>query len=226
MESVEISKKEVLRYLGHRNQAIDKKMELQIECCMKEIKDVAAVKYVFMTSGINKGKDSISTGDGMLELPGRAISKHLKDAGECILMAATLGNNVDKRIRYYEKIDITKALIFDACASAYIEAVCDSLCGDVEAELLEKGQALTFRFSPGYGDLPISIQKNFLGVLNAEKRIGLTASSSNILMPGKSVTAVMGIVSKICRDDEKSGCTACSNNKECSYKRTEEKNGA
>jgi len=222
MEKVGLNRNEVLRYLGYRDQAIDEKMEQQTDRLMDELKDAAAVKYICRTFRIEKGKGSVLIGDGLLELPGSAISRHLEDSEECILMAATLGSNVDKRIRYYGKIDVTKALIFDACATAYIEAVCDELCRKIEAELLEKGWALTFRFSPGYGDLPISIQKNFLKALNAEKEIGLTASSANILMPGKSVTAIMGIVDKTCRNNDKSGCNACSNNGECAYKRMEE----
>jgi hypothetical protein len=222
MEKLEFSRNEVLRYLGYRNQAIDEKLEQKTDQLMEEIKVASQVKCIFDTFPIKREKGSIFIGDGQLELPGTAISRHLENSEECILMAATLGTNVDKRIRYYGKFDVAKALIFDACATAYIEAACDELCRKIDAELFKKGQSLTFRFSPGYGNLPISIQKNFLKALDAEKKIGLTASSANILMPGKSVTAVMGIVDKVCRSNGKSGCLTCSKLKECAYSRMEE----
>lgn len=220
MKNVEIDRKEVLRYLGHRNQVIDEKLGELVDECIGELKGIAATKYICRTLSITGRENSISLEDGLFELPGKAISGHLSGSGECILMAATLGSEVDKKIRYYEKKNLTKALILDACATAFIEAVCDRICGDIEEDL-RSGKHLTFRFSPGYEDLPIDIQKGFLEVLNAGKRIGLTASSTNILLPRKSVTAVIGVTDKDCAGNKR-GCSACSRSSECTYKRTED----
>jgi len=215
MEKVGLNRNEVLRYLGYRDQAIDEKMEQQTDRLMDELKDAAAVKYICRTFRIEKGKGSVLIGDGLLELPGSAISRHLEDSEECILMAATLGSNVDKRIRYYGKIDVTKALIFDACATAYIEAVCDELCRKIEAELLEKGWALTFRFSPGYGDVPITLQKQLLMVLDASRRIGLTLTPTMLMTPQKSISGIVGIG----RDIVKRTCSGCRRYDNCEYRR-------
>lgn len=218
MDNVVIDRKEVLRYLGHRNQEVGERLESLVSECIEEIKDIAAPKYVCRTFKITDRDGSISLENGLFELPGKAILKHLSASDSCILMAATLGSEVDRKIRYYEKADLTKALILDACATAYIEAVCDRICKDIVRNGLAAGEQLTFRFSPGYGDLPIEIQKRFLEVLDAGKQIGLTASSTNILMPRKSVTAVMGIAVESCVDT-KSGCAVCSKSNECNYKR-------
>jgi len=220
MECFGIDRKEVLRYLGHRGQEVGERLEGLVDECILEIKAAASPKYIFRTFGITSRDGSVILEDGLFELPGKAISRHLGNSGSCILIAATIGSEVDKRIRYYEKKDLTKALILDACATAYIEDVCDKVCGDIEKNSLEEGEHLTWRFSPGYGDLPINIQKGFLAVLDAGKRIGLTASSTNILLPRKSVTAVMGITGSC--TGAASGCAACSNNKDCAYKRTED----
>ena len=79
---------------------------------------------------------------------------------------------MDFKIRYYEKTNITKALILDACATTAIEEICDKICEDLEEMVKKDNMALTTRYSPGYGDLPIDIQ-GFLSVLRAEKPIGL-----------------------------------------------------
>jgi len=218
MEDVEINREEVLRYLGHRNQKLDDKLVGTVEECVEEIKRIASPKYIFKTFLITAREPEISLKNGLFELPGKEISRHLAGACECILMAATLGFEVDKKIRYYEKIDLAKAMILDACATAYIEEVCDRVCKDIEKDGIPQGKSLTGRFSPGYGDLPIQIQKGFLDVLDAGKRIGLTASSTNILMPRKSVTAVLGIVDESCGKVQ-SGCSVCSKRNECAYKR-------
>ena len=132
-------------------------------------------------------------------------------------MAVTLGHQVDTRIRYYEKINMTKALILDACATAFIEEICDGICREIEDKLMD-GNKLTSRFSPGYGDLPISIQKDFLATLNAEKSIGLTATSTSILIPRKSVTAIVGLID---RDEkiEENTCISCNNYSDCKFTR-------
>jgi hypothetical protein len=218
MENVEINREEVLRYLGHRNQKLDDKLVETVEECVEEIKRIASPKYTFKTFFITSREPEINLENGLFELPGKAISRHLTGSCECILMAATLGFEVDKKIRYYEKIDLAKAMVLDACATAYIEEVCDRLCKDIEKDGSAQGKSLTGRFSPGYGDLPIQIQKGFLNVLDAGKRIGLAASSANILMPRKSVTAVVGIVDGTCGKAQ-SGCSVCSKRNECAYKR-------
>jgi cobalamin-dependent methionine synthase I len=80
----------------------------------------------------------------------------------------------------------------DALASAAIEALCDGIQAELAAELPE-GYYLTGRFSCGYGDLPLEIQPEILAVLNTQKTIGLFCNQNNILLPRKSVTAVMGV---------------------------------
>ena len=59
----------------------------------------------------------------------------------------------------------------DALASAAIEEVCRIADEDIKGQI--DGEFLTWRFSPGYGDFPLEIQKEFLEAVNAPKRIGL-----------------------------------------------------
>ncbi len=60
---------------------------------------------------------------------------------------------------------------------------------------------LTDRFSPGYGDMPLAQSGQICEVLNTGRSIGLTVSQSGILMPRKSVTAVLGISrTQVCED--------------------------
>jgi cobalamin-dependent methionine synthase I len=78
--------------------------------------------------------------------------------------------------------------VTDAIASALAESACD------EAErLIFEDNSHTPRFSPGYGDLPLEIQKPLLSFLDAEKTVGITLSSSLLMTPTKSITAIAGI---------------------------------
>ena len=62
------------------------------------------------------------------------------------------------------------------------------------AELLKaEGVFLKPRFSPGYGDLPLSMQTDIFRVLDCPRKVGLTLNNSLLMSPSKSVTAIMGI---------------------------------
>lgn len=88
----------------------------------------------------------------------------------------------------------------------------------IKKEAAVKGKTITSRFSPGYGDLSLDIQRNFISVLEADRTIGLTASANNILIPGKSVTAIVGLTDKI-DETENTGCINCSKYPECQFRK-------
>lgn len=213
-------KNEILRYLGYNNQKIDIFTDELIDDAIKEIKTLAKKRYIYRTFSIIKDGKNLSLEEGKLELPGDDIKNHLSKSKKCILMAATLGHNVDTKIRYYEKISMNKAVILDACATATIEKLCDNVCKEIEDKLEIENKALTNRYSPGYGDLPIHIQGDFLSVLGAKKSIGLTASSHSILIPRKSVTAIIGIVDKG-EVKKKVNCKNCNKYSICNYRKGE-----
>ncbi|WP_242844108.1 methionine synthase [Clostridium sulfidigenes] len=153
------NKHEVLRYLGYKNQVLDKVTNDLIDELMDEMRSLIKARYVYKFFNIRKEKDRICILNSNFSIAGEDIRKHLDKSEICILMAATLGNSVDEKIRYYEKISMTKALILDACATTAIEELCDRICEELEEVVQNENNTLTSRYSPGYGDLPIDIQK-------------------------------------------------------------------
>ncbi len=218
MKYLTIRKEEVLRYLGFKNQTLEKDMNNLIEETIEEMRNLAKVRYVYKPFNIDRGKDEIILLDTKMKLLGRDIYKHLEKSQKCILMAVTLGSEIDMKIRYYEKINMTKALILDACATTAIEEACDEICGTIENGLIEKNKKLTWRFSPGYGDLPIESQKDFISVLEGNKTIGLTVSDHSILLPRKSVTAVVGIIDNT-YESKKRNCLNCNKYSTCEFRK-------
>ena len=222
---LKIDRNEVLRYLGYRGQQIDEQIYKIIESSRNEIKEVITPRIVYEYKKINTTKKGVEVVDTNLVLTGDDIKKHLRHSKECVLMAVTLGNDVEKKTRLYEKIDLTKALIFDACATTAVEEICDIVEEKIRKEAEKKAMNITFRYSPGYGDLPLDIQNSFLRVLDAQKKIGLTVSDNNLLFPRKSVTAIIGIVNSDVKINKKS-CKNCDNYENCSFRREGETCGA
>jgi hypothetical protein len=128
-----------------------------------------------------------------LILPGKHIAKHLAGCSQLILLAATLGTEVDQLLYTESLRDVAGAVILDAAANQYIEEICDGANRIIAEEAQRDGYAITPRFSPGYGDLPLNVQPGLIALLNAERRIGLTLTASLMLLPQKSVTAIIGL---------------------------------
>ena len=93
----------------------------------------------------------------------------------------------------FGKISPAKALIFQAIGAERIEALCEAFARDIHDRCGKIGAATGPRFSPGYGDLPLDIQKNIFAALDCPRKIGLSLNESLLMSPTKSVTAIIGI---------------------------------
>lgn len=213
-----IDRKEVLRYLGYNNQNIDEKLENLIDECMAEIKSISKPKYVYDIFFINR-ENTLILENTNFALEGQNIKNHLKNSNKCAVIVVTLGSMVDFKIKYYEKINLTKAVILDACATTYIEEICDKVQEEIKEIARKEGKNITFRYSPGYGDFPITSQGYILNILDANKRVGVTATESSILIPRKSVTAFIGF--QIEEQKKINKCLSCNKYNSCNFRKGE-----
>ncbi len=138
----------------------------------------------------------VAVNEGTVEFPfgnfaSRDLAKNLSGCDEAFVFAVTLGHSADRLISKMSRLSPAEHFIYDAVGSALAECVCD------EAERIIKDNAPDIackpRFSPGYGDFPLCAQKSVLSALNAERLIGITLTGSDLMLPQKSITAVMGV---------------------------------
>ncbi len=116
------------------------------------------------------------------------LMKNLSGCDRIILFGATIGIQIDRLIAKYSVLSPSKALFFQAIGAERIEALCNIFCDE-----LKKSYAVKPRFSPGYGDLSIYIQRDIFDALCCHKNIGLSLNDSLLMSPSKSVTAIVGI---------------------------------
>lgn len=153
-----------------------------------------------------------------LVLSGKSITKHLKGCKEIYIMAVTIGKGVeDLSSKAFLDGDYTLGVIIDAGGTTAVEQVADKLNDYLKSLASKKGMSTTFRFSPGYGDWEIECQDKILKLAGGEK-IGISLTSSKMLNPQKSVTAIIGIKNKNENKDTKKGCSIC-NMKNCSSRK-------
>ncbi len=188
-----INYNEVLHYLGYKGQKADKNTEELIDECICELSDIAQRKYAYDFFDTTREDGQIKLKGSILSFSGKDIKRHLQYSVRCTVMAVTLGLEVDKRIAFYSRMDLSKGIVMDACASAAVEALCDEVENKIGAQAAQEGFYITSRYSPGYGDFPLELQHEISSVLDAYRKIGLSVTENSLLIPRKSVTAVIGL---------------------------------
>ena len=218
IDKIRIPNDEVLRYLGYKKLKIDDDFNKLLEDTIEESKKLIEPKFVCGKYKLIKNDEGVLLENTNLLLKGKDIKNHFLFAEEVVIMAATVGRIIEQKISYYEKFNLTKAIILDSCATTAVEEVCDIVEEEIRKSVYDEDKAITFRFSPGYGDLPLDIQGTFIDVLNASKLIGLTTSENFLLFPRKSATAIIGIIPKT---KEKRGIQSqrCKNYDKCNFRR-------
>ncbi|HEY9575853.1 MAG TPA: vitamin B12 dependent-methionine synthase activation domain-containing protein [Lachnospiraceae bacterium] len=213
----EINENQVLKYLGYRGGQIENQLKEDIARISREVIEKARPSVTFQVFGIEWGENPHIAGTNFALL-GENIKEMLKDCHQCILMGATLGMAIEQELRSRQVQNVYESMIFDSCASSAIENVCDNLCSFIEEKKSESKEFLTDRFSPGYGDMPFEQQKEICTILRTEKTIGVSLSQSGIMIPRKSVTAVMGISYKE-QSKRFRGCEYCSSFHNCRFRK-------
>lgn len=207
--------KEILRYAGCKSSE-DELLQL-LRACIDEVRDKLTYKVCYRELPVAVDNATCKLGDWSIE--SENLAKNLSGCKSVIVFAATMGVEIDRLIAKYGRISPSKALMLQAIGAERIEALCDAFCEDIARE---KNMAAKPRFSPGYGDLPLEVQKEFFMLLDCSKRIGLSLNDSLLMSPSKSVTAFLGLTdsSQIMDSDTRekiNKCAACTKT-DCAYR--------
>jgi len=125
-------------------------------------------------------------------LQSQDLGRNLAGCSKVALLAATIGPQVDALIRRYSSLDPVYASILQATGAMFIEELVDLTNSEIKKIAASQGLKTKPRYSPGYGDVPLQVQKDFFRLLPCT-RIGLTLMDTLIMAPEKSVTAFVGL---------------------------------
>ncbi|MBQ3252936.1 MAG: hypothetical protein IJA65_00130 [Acholeplasmatales bacterium] len=174
----------VYNYLGFKNIEKNNDIDELINECLKEIESLSSFNYRYQEF------------DYILDfLNKEPYLSFLNGCSGYYISVMTLGALIDNKIKYYSKTNLTKCLVFDACASAYLEYKSD----EYEKTLANN---LTYRFCPGYQGSSIEDIKYIFDILKPDK-IGLELLESNLMIPQKSMAGIIGIgknIDKSCKN--------------------------
>lgn len=209
------NEREILRYLGHRGQAVGDNVERLIAECKQELEYTATPRSIWRAYPLKVREQEIDM--VCFRTRSRNLVRNLRDCEEVLLFGATLGSQVDVLLQRYGKLQMSKAVVMQAAAVAMLETYCDEVNETLKNDYMKNGRYLRPRFSPGYGDFPLQCQPEIAAALELNKRIGVTLTDSLLMAPSKSVTAVIGI-SPVPRDCSIQGCETCGK-RDCAYRR-------
>jgi hypothetical protein len=155
------------------------------------------------------------------EIVGKSIENHLAGCEKVACIAVTVGENIENEVtRKFDAGNYVSSVLLDAAATAAVEQVADELEKAIAREVAKESFKMRWRFSPGYGDWQLENQKNFFYVTGAPE-IGMSLTESLMLVPRKSVTAIIGlekIISKVQNVKPKKSCASC-NKLDCPSRR-------
>ena len=181
---IPVNVSEALRYLGVKTK--DSLTELLVDECIKEIYKVAEPKAVYCETEITVDNDTVDF--GFMRVKSEKLAKNLCGCYKAYVFCATLGIGVDRQFERLNRVSPAKAAVFSAVGSSLVEEFCDYVNETIVGEEVSKP-----RFSCGYGDFSLTHQSDILNILEAGKRLGVFLTESYMMVPVKTVTAVIGI---------------------------------
>lgn len=199
---MQLDVKECLRYLG-----ADENLRPQVEAAAGRLSAALAPRWTYRVLPWPLQE---------LDLPGETARTMLSQCRQVCVLVCTLGAQFDAMLRAEEARGMDRAVIWNACGSAWVEAGCDEAQREIAARFPQL--YLTDRFSPGYGDLPLSVQPALCALTDAQRRLGVTVTPSHLLNPVKTVTALIGLSDSPQRARIR-GCAYCAMRDTCSIRK-------
>ena len=187
-----------------------------IEPVAAALEQALTPRFTFAVFPVRRTPEGAALEGSGLVLPGRMARTMLRECSDAVLLLCTLGAGFEAQLRAASARDMAQAAMLDACGSAYVEAGCDEAEKAIAARFPEK--YLTDRFSPGYGDLPLDLQPALCAALDSQRRLGVTVTESLLMVPMKTVSAVIGLADTP-QPARVRGCQFCARRETCEFRK-------
>ncbi len=188
-DKIALNEREAFRYMSCK--APDEQMKRLFEECLSECAGALSYKACWREFPLLFCGDEINL--GFARTKGRALFTNLKGCGKIVLFAATVGHEMDRLIKKQTLLSPAKSVCLQAIGSERVESLCDTLNAELKEQYKKQGFLLKPRFSPGYGDLPLSLQREIMPALDCAKLLGISLGENLMMSPSKSVTAIIGV---------------------------------
>lgn len=186
------NRREILQYLSASGYA-DTELDTVIDRALRLVEQAVRPKMLHDVFPCEPRDGGVTVGGRFFA--GRDLQKNLTGCCEVILLAVTLGAEADLLLRREAVRGALPAAVMQAVLAEQTERAAD-LAQQRAIASHAAGKRTRARFSLGYGDTRLSDQERFFALLPISKRMGVTLTDGFLMLPSKSVTAFVGIVSE------------------------------
>ena len=187
----QLRRREIYRYLRLEGHAPDEATSADVERNLKRLHNIVDVRCVASLRPVTKTGDAIVFGDFSTE--SAMLQKNMNTSEYAVIFAMTLGAAVDRLISRLLVTSKADAFITDACCTEYLESCANHYCAQVRDEAAEYDLIAHPRFSPGFADFGLEFQWPLIRSLHADKKMHIALTEGNMLVPTKTITALMGL---------------------------------
>jgi hypothetical protein len=201
LDSVPIPRREVFRRAGYPAgrledvpEGIRSLLEAEVERARTFFEPRGIVRLLRVSS---RSDSAIAFQDTDVRFHSRQVAALLRKADRVVAFLTTIGPALEREVDALTSAgETTRAFLLDAVGSETADALADALHrGVLSQEADAAGYRVTPRFSPGYGDWPLESQRELVPLCEG-MRIGVSLTPSCMMLPRKSVSAVLGWIPK------------------------------
>jgi hypothetical protein len=164
-----------------------------IDNCMGQYQSLISARGVYVIREIeeNDGRD-LTLSDG-IRFQAWNLTYAFRVCTNAAVSVVTIGDAIEQEAsRLMKQGHAIEGYILDAIGSCAAESAADSLQAELAKIAQGRNQAITFRYSPGYCGWDIVEQKILFQAIDAS-RIGVSLTDSCLMLPRKSISAIVGM---------------------------------
>jgi len=212
---------EVLRWEGVRRHSKirpeikDLTLELLASVKQAHLLEPAVAYEIYSITGMSPSQVSL---EGNVVVSGTLLPSLLPEAKELAAAVGTIGPKLEKQVTdYFNRDEPLRGVLLDGIGSAAVDSLTQKVCKSITSEALSRGYQVSSPINPGMPGLPIAEQWQLLKMVSA-REIGVSLTSSGIMVPRKSTSMVIGIGPQMTTWTRAEVCAHCSLRKTCPYR--------
>jgi hypothetical protein len=216
-----LKSREVLRREGFREYSKVrpeiKSLILELLASVKKARllEPAIAYEIYSITGMSSRQLSL---EGNLVVQGPLLPSLLPEAKELAIAVCTIGPKLEKQATaHFNRDEPLRGMLLDGIGSAAVDLLTEEVCKFMAGKALRRGYQVSSPINPGMPGLPITEQRQLLKMIPA-REIGVSLTSSGIMVPCKSTSMVMGIGPQMKTWTRAEVCARCSLRKTCPYR--------
>lgn len=191
--SITLHETDIIKELRMPAAEITASLQKQLDAARQTAQSLMTPKAVYCTFKIKESTPAaVIVEDAPVFLTGSQIHNMLAPCSYVSLLLVTIGCALEQTAEKTFSASPLRSYLLDAIGSTAAEACACSITMLLQQEMSVYNLIPTHRYSPGFGDWPLSSQKVIYTIVHAHELGVSLIEDSYLLMPQKSVSAVIG----------------------------------